>query len=134
MRFTLPSIIMMFTSIYGVADGFFVSNFVGKIPFAAVNLIMPFLMILGAAGFMFATGGSALIAKTLVEGRDAKAKSMFSLFNIYIYRIGSGYSCVGHNIHSTDILRTGCRRTDDRLVRNIWKNHTWCAADVYTAI
>lgn len=58
LRFTLPSIIMMvFTSIYGVIDGFFVSNFVGKTPFAAVNFIMPFLMILGAVGFMFGTGG-----------------------------------------------------------------------------
>ena len=66
MRFTLPSMIMMiFTSVYGVIDGFFVSNFVGRTPFAALNFIMPFLMILGAAGFMFGTGGSALIAKTM---------------------------------------------------------------------
>ena len=70
LRFTLPSIIMMvFTSIYGVVDGFFVSNFVGKTPFAALNFIMPFLMILGAIGFMFGTGGSALIAKTMGEGK-----------------------------------------------------------------
>ena len=63
LRFTLPSIIMMiFTSIYSVVDGFFVSNFVGKTPFAAVNFIMPFLMILGAFGFMFGTGGCALIS------------------------------------------------------------------------
>ena len=83
-RFTLPSIIMMiFTSIYGVIDGFFVSNFVGKTPFAAVNFIMPFLMILGAVGFMFGTGGSALIAKTMGEGDNDKAKRLFSLF-IYI--------------------------------------------------
>ena len=66
LRFTLPSIVMMiFTSIYGVVDGFFVSNFVGKTPFAAVNFIMPFLMILGAIGFMFGTGGSAIIAITM---------------------------------------------------------------------
>ena len=63
-RFTLPSVVMMiFTSVYGVVDGFFVSNFVGKTPFAAVNFIMPFLMILGAVGFMFGTGGSALMGK-----------------------------------------------------------------------
>ena len=63
-RFTIPSILMMiFTSIYGVVDGFFVSNFVGKTSFAAVNFIMPFLMITGVMGFMFGTGGSALIAK-----------------------------------------------------------------------
>lgn len=81
LRFTLPSIIMMvFTSIYGVVDGFFVSNFVGKTPFAALNFIMPFLMILGAVGFMFGTGGSALIAKTMGEGKTTEANRMFSLF------------------------------------------------------
>ncbi len=81
LRFTLPAIIMMiFTSIYGVVDGFFVSNYVGKTSFTAVNFIMPFLMILGAVGFMFGTGGSALIAKTLGEGKHEKAKRLFSLF------------------------------------------------------
>ena len=79
-RFTMPSILMMiFTSIYGVVDGFFVSNFVGKTPFAAVNFIMPFLMVVGAMGFMFGTGGSALIAKTMGEGNQAKAQKIFSL-------------------------------------------------------
>ena len=82
--FTLPSIIMMvFTSIYGVVDGFFVSNFVGKTAFAAVNFIMPFLMLLGPIGFMFGTGGSALIAKTLGEGDSKKANKLFSMF-VYI--------------------------------------------------
>lgn len=82
--FTAPSIIMMiFTSIYGVVDGFFISNFVGKTPFAAVNFIIPFLMILSAAGFMFGTGGSALVAKTMGEGNSEKAKHLFSLF-IYV--------------------------------------------------
>lgn len=81
LRFTLPSIVMMVvTSIYGVVDGFFVSNYVGKTPFAAVNFIMPFLMILGAVGFMFGTGGSALIAKSLGEGDKEKAQRLFSLF------------------------------------------------------
>lgn len=80
-RFTLPSILMMvFTSIYGVVDGFFVSNFVGKTPFAAVNFIYPFLMVLGALGFMFGTGGGALIAKTMGEGNEEKAQQQFSLF------------------------------------------------------
>ena len=80
LRFTLPSIAMMiFTSIYGVVDGFFVSNYVGKTPFAAINLIIPFLMILGAVGFMFGTGGSALISKTMGEGNHEKAKRIFSL-------------------------------------------------------
>lgn len=84
LRFTVPSIAMMiFTSIYGVVDGLFVSNIVGKTPFAAVNFIMPFLQILGTVGFMFGTGGSALISKTLGEGDDEKAKRLFSLF-IYV--------------------------------------------------
>lgn len=73
---------MIFTSIYGVVDGFFVSNYVGKSPFAAVNFIMPFLMILGAVGFMFGTGGSALISKTMGEGDHEKAKRLFS-FLVY---------------------------------------------------
>ena len=81
LRFTLPSIgMMIFSSIYGVVDGFFVSNFVGETAFTAVNFIMPFLMILGAVGFMFGAGGSALIAKTLGEGNRKKANSLFSLF------------------------------------------------------
>lgn len=80
LRFTLPSIVMMvFTSIYGVVDGFFVSNFVGKTPFTAVNFIYPVIMILGCVGFMFGTGGGALIAKTLGEGKPERANHIFSL-------------------------------------------------------
>lgn len=84
MQYTLPSIAMMiFTSLYGVVDGFFISNYVGKTPFAAVNFIMPVLMILGAVGFMLGTGGGALIAKTLGEKKRDKANQLFSLF-IYV--------------------------------------------------
>ena len=80
LRFSLPSIVMMvFTSIYGVVDGYFVSNYTGKTPFAAVNLIMPFLIILGGVGFMFGTGGGALIAKTMGEGKAEKADKLFSM-------------------------------------------------------
>ena len=80
LRFTFPSVVMLvFTSIYGVVDGFFVSNFAGKTPFAAVNFIFPVLIILGCAGFMFGTGGSALIAKTLGEGDGRRANEIFSL-------------------------------------------------------
>lgn len=83
-RFTLPSIgMMIFTSIYGVVDGFFVSNFAGKTPFAAVNLIMPFLMILSTVGLMFGTGGSAIVAKTFGEGDREKGNRYFSLF-VYV--------------------------------------------------
>ncbi len=89
LRFVLPSIIMMiFTSIYGVVDGLFVSNLVGKTPFAALNLIMPLLMIMGALGFMIGTGGSAIVSKTLGEGNREKANKYFSML-VYI-TIGSG--------------------------------------------
>ncbi|MDE5763389.1 MAG: MATE family efflux transporter [Ruminococcus sp.] len=80
MKFTLPSVIMLvFTSIYGVVDGFFVSNFAGKNEFTAVNFIMPVLMILGCFGFMFGTGGGALIGKTLGLGDKEKANGIFSM-------------------------------------------------------
>ena len=70
LRFTLPTIgMMIFTSIYSIVDGFFVSTFTSKTAFAAVNFIMPVLMILGIVGFMFGTGGSALIAKQRGEGK-----------------------------------------------------------------
>lgn len=84
LRFVLPSVVMMiFTSIYGVVDGLFVSNFVGKTPFAAVNLIMPLLMILGALGFMIGTGGSAIVSKTMGEGNLEKANQYFSML-VYV--------------------------------------------------
>ena len=80
LRFSLPSIVMMvFTSVYSVVDGYFVSNYTGKTPFAAVNLVMPFLMVMGSVGFMFGTGGGALIAKTMGEGKEEKAQELFSL-------------------------------------------------------
>ena len=80
LRYALPSIAMMiFSSIYGIVDGFFVSNYVGKMAFTAVNLIYPFLIILGSIGFMFGTGGAALISKTMGEKNIKKAKETFSL-------------------------------------------------------
>lgn len=80
LRFSFPTIVMMiFTSVYSIVDGFFVSNFAGKTPFAAVNFIMPFLIILGSVGFMFGTGGGALIAKTMGEGKTKRANELFSL-------------------------------------------------------
>ncbi len=95
-RFTLPSICMMiFTSIYGVVDGFFVSNFAGKTPFAAVNLIMPFLMIMSTVGFMFGTGGSAIVAKAFGEGDDEGANNHFSLFVYTSLIIGVILAVVG---------------------------------------
>lgn len=83
-RFTLPTIAMMiFTSIYGVVDGVFVSNCVGSDAFAAVNLIMPIIMILGSTGFMIGTGGSAIVSKTLGEKKLEKANEYFSML-IYL--------------------------------------------------
>jgi putative MATE family efflux protein len=80
LRFTIPSMIMViFTSIYSVIDGLFVANFAGATPFAAVNIVWPFIMIISAIGFMFGSGGSALIAKTLGEKHILKANRIFSL-------------------------------------------------------
>ncbi len=96
LMFALPSICMMiFMSIYSVVDGFFVSNFVGKIPFAAINFIMPILIILGSVGTVFGTGGSALIAKTLGEGNREKANELFSLFIILPACIGIFVTIIG---------------------------------------
>jgi putative MATE family efflux protein len=96
LRFTFPSIMMMiFTSIYGVVDGFFVSNFVGKTPFAAVNFIMPFLMILGTFGFMFGTGGSALVAKTMGEGDMKRANGLFSMITYISIGVGIVVAVLG---------------------------------------
>ena len=95
-RFCLPSIIMMvFTSIYGVVDGYFVSNYVGKTPFAAVNLIMPFLMIIGGVGFMIGTGGSALVAKHLGEKDENQARRVFSMMMILTLILGVSISVLG---------------------------------------
>ena len=95
-RYTYPSIIMLvFTSIYGVVDGFFISNYAGKTPFAAVNFIMPVLMILGCIGFMFGTGGGALIAKNLGEGEKEKANNTFSLVVFAAALIGTVLAIIG---------------------------------------
>ena len=95
-RFTIPSIAMMiFTSIYGVVDGFFISNFAGKTPFSAVNLIMPFLMIVATVGFMFGTGGTAIVAKTFGEGNKEKANKYFSLFVYVAFALGVIFAILG---------------------------------------
>lgn len=95
-RFTMPSIAMMIlTSVYGVVDGFFVSNFAGKTPFSAVNLIMPFLMIVATVGFMFGTGGTALVAKIFGEGDKEKANKYFSLFVYVSFALGVIFAILG---------------------------------------
>ena len=96
LRFTFPSIIMMiFTSVYGVVDGLFVSNFVGKTPFAAINLIWPFLQILGCGGFMLGTGGSALVSKTMGEGKPEKANRYFSVLILATVVLGVAITIPG---------------------------------------
>ena len=96
LRFTLPSIVMMvFTSIYGVVDGLFVSNFVGKTPFAAINLIWPFLQILGCGGFMLGAGGSALVSKTMGEGDGDRANRYFSLLILTTVGLGVAITIPG---------------------------------------
>ena len=96
LRFVFPSIIMMvFTSIYGVVDGLFVSNFVGKTAFASINLVMPFVMILGGIGFMIGTGGTALVSKLLGEGNNEKANKIFTMMIIFTLLFGVVLSLVG---------------------------------------
>ena len=96
LRFTLPSIVMMvFTSIYGVVDGLFVSNFVGKTAFASVNLVMPFVMILGGMGFMIGTGGTALVSKILGEGDPDTANRTFSMMVLFTLALGIVLSAGG---------------------------------------
>ena len=96
LRFTLPSIAMMiFTSIYGVVDGIFVSNMVGEEAFTAVNFIMPVVMILSTTGFMFGTGGSALVAKLLGEKKDEKANQVFSLIVYTAAAVGMVLAVIG---------------------------------------
>ena len=90
-----PIIVMIFTSIYSVVDGFFVSNFAGKTPFAAINLIFPFIMILGGIGFMIGAGGTALIGKTLGQGQREKANQYFSMIVLLTLLLGAILTAVG---------------------------------------
>jgi putative MATE family efflux protein len=96
LRFAFPSMCtMLFTSVYSIVDGYFVSNYVGKSPFAALNFIMPALMILGAVGTMLGTGGSALVAKTLGEGDRERANRLFSLFVYGTFLVGAAFALLG---------------------------------------
>lgn len=96
-RFTLPPVIMMvFTSIYGVVDGLFVSNYAGKTAFAAINLIMPYLMVMGSLGFMIGTGGSALVSMTMGQGRRQRANQLFSMMILFTVITGALTSILGN--------------------------------------
>ena len=96
LQFVFPSIVMMiFTSIYGVVDGLFVSNYAGKTAFAAINLVMPFIMVLGGIGFMIGTGGTALVSKILGESDQEKAKRYFSMMILFTVLVGAVLTVVG---------------------------------------
>lgn len=98
-RFVLPSVFMMVvSSVYGVIDGLFVSNFVGKTAFAAINLIMPFTMILGGMGFMIGTGGTALVTKILGENDREKANRYFTMLVIFAVLLGVVLTAVGNSL------------------------------------
>lgn len=113
LKFTIPSIIMMvFTSLYNVVDGFFVSNYTGKTQFAAVNLIMPFLMGLGVIGFMVGTGGNALISKYFGEGKDKKANETFSLLVYFVIAVGITLTITGQLVIKKVALLLGA---DDEM-------------------
>lgn len=109
-KFVIPSVMMMvFTSIYGVVDGFFVSNYAGKTQFAAVNLIMPFLMVLGVFGFMVGAGGNAIIAKNLGEGNRKKANEIFSMLIYFVIAAGILTTLVGQLVLEKVAFALGAR-------------------------
>ncbi len=95
-RFVLPSIgMMVFTSIYGVVDGFFISNFAGKTAFASINLVMPFIMILAGIGFMIGTGGTALVSKYLGQKEEKRANECFTMMVVVVIVSGIIVSLLG---------------------------------------
>lgn len=115
-RFVIPSVAMMIlTSIYGVVDGLFVSNFVGKTPFAAVNLVIPFTLVLGAFGFMLGTGGTALVAKTLGEGRQEEANRIFSMLIYFALGLGVLLTIFGIAVLKRIVIKMGA---DDAMLRH----------------
>ena len=96
LKFTASPIIMMiFTSIYTIVDGFFVSNYAGKTAFTALNLIYPYIQMLGCIGFMIGTGGSALVAMTLGTGDEERANKLFSMLAAATTVLGIVFSVVG---------------------------------------
>lgn len=114
--FVIPSVAMMIlTSIYGVVDGLFVSNFVGKTAFAAVNLVIPFTLVLGAFGFMLGTGGTALVAKTLGEGRQEEANRIFSMLIYFALGLGVLLTIFGIAVLKRIVIKMGA---DDAMLRH----------------
>ena len=118
LRFALPSIIMMiFTSVYGVVDGLFVSNYVGKTAFASVNLIMPFIICTGAIGFMLGTGGSAIVGKNAVVGNSTELKNVVLFDNVQVPHYNYvGDSILGYKAHMGAGSITSNVKSDKTLV------------------
>ena len=109
-HFVFPSIIMMIcTSMYSIIDGLFISNFAGKTAFAAVNLILPVAMGVGAIGFMIGSGGSAIVAKTLGEGKEEKA--IFLYADLYCLDRSYDLNCLWVYIYPSDLYGAWCSWT-----------------------
>lgn len=107
-KFTIPTIAMLiFTSIYSIVDGFFVSNYVGKTEFAAINLVFPCIVMLGAFGFMFGTGGSAIIAKTIGENDNQKATKYFSMIVYASIIIALFFTILGYFLIEPVVIKLG---------------------------
>ena len=124
LRFCLsPVVMMVFTSIYGVVDGLFVSNFVGTTPFAAINLVMPFIMILGGFGFMLGTGGSALVAKTLGQKNPELANRYFTMIILLTLICGAILSAAGIALMEPISLLLGATPA---MLPTAWFTAGWC--------
>lgn len=117
-KFTIPTVAMLiFTSIYSIVDGFFVSNYVGKTEFAAVNLVFPCIMLLGSFGFMFGAGGSAIVAKTLGEKNNQKAAEYFSMIVYASIIFAIFFSFIGYNLIEPVIIKFGA--SGDLLLNSV---------------
>ncbi len=117
LRFVLPSILMIIcTSVYSIVDGFFVSNFVGKTPFAAVNLTFPVLMAVASIGFMAGTGGSAVVSKTLGEGKKELANEYFSMIIAALFIAAVILSAIGFAFARPIAIALGAN--EEELLRN----------------
>ena len=135
LRYTFPSIIMLvFTSVYGVVDGFFVSNFVGKTPFAAVNFIMPFLMILGCIGFMFGTGGQRPDLADPGAGPSPKGQRNFFADRLCLRFFGRHFCHIGLFSGGPRSLPYGSGGTAPCGQHSLWKNHPAGPALLCTAV
>ena len=133
LHFVYPSVIMMiFTSIYVVVDGLFVSNYVGKTAFAAINLISPFIMAMSALGFMMGTGGSAIVAKTLGEGKKEKAGEYFSML-VYVTLIGGiALSLVGIAL-TPSVATARCQRRSPEKLYDLRSSRLYHTGPVHAA-